>query len=752
MMAPAFEFGLGKQVLEGLVCVGLFDGKRPSLACGTQGGKVLVHAPHHGGGADGDGGGGGQASPGGSSGPLRLLNINRQISALEAGNLSAGDARDEAQGANDLLLVGAGASVMAYDMHENADKFFVEVPDGVNKILVGSVERGGAPMAVVGGNCSIYGYSRSGEERFWTVTGDNVTAMAFCDVDGDGAAELLVGSDDFCIRTFRGEEVVAEVSEAERVTHLCGMRGGRFAFGLANGAAGVYDGARRLWRERGKHRLTAMGSFDLDADGVPEVVCGWSTGQLTVRSEADGSVLFKDSFGGSAVAGVASADYRMGGDTELLCVSESGLVRGYLPAEGHRRGSSAAAAAAPDRRALEELQHRRADLQLELRGLERDLSSGPPDTKGRAAGRRGSSSPSSSSAAAAAGADALPGGAEVSYGLRHGADGQCELALRVSGGGVIVNAVVRDAEGGLFDAEAVVVSPNPPSSECLVPLRPRRHARATLLVQVHVGARATSARLLVRDLRVALPRFARFARSAEGAAAPRGRCEFTLPEQPGRLRLWMNEAFLGGCGDLLEGGSGAAAFRCAGGGGGLVVEAARRDGLLVRVLADDMELCGDVVQDMCRFMRVSELESAADFPEEMRRLAELLAQVERYDALRRRLTADMADASDAVKALVIRAEDRRRLGDMGAMRASYAQLYTLNEGLIGEYSKRANNHQALLAALKEVNQMINKAANLRVGAGKTRVVAECRRAVKANNLAALRHIVEKGFGPGAGPS
>ena len=32
-----------------------------------------------------------------------------------------------------------------------------------------------------------------GAERFWTVTGDNVAAMTFCDVDGDGRNELLVG-------------------------------------------------------------------------------------------------------------------------------------------------------------------------------------------------------------------------------------------------------------------------------------------------------------------------------------------------------------------------------------------------------------------------------------------------------------------------------------------------------------------------------------------------------------------------------
>lgn len=46
-----------------------------------------------------------------------------------------------------------------------------------------------------------------------------------------------------------------------------------------------------------------------------------------------------------------------------------------------------------------------------------------------------------------------------------------------------------------------------------------------------------------------------------------------------------------------------------------------------------------------------------------------------------------------VKALVVRAEDARLLGDMPLMRKLYAELHTLNGRLIGEYAKRANNHQ-----------------------------------------------------------
>ena len=130
-----------------------------------------------------------------------------------------------------------------------------------------------------------------GAERFWTVTGDNVAAMTFCDVDGDGRNELLVGggrgsvdgagrnqllvggggkcevwilcvnskrgivrsllfdmmmtaahffpilppsqvgSDDFDIRIFQNEDVVAEVSEADQILALAPVHLTKWAVG-----------------------------------------------------------------------------------------------------------------------------------------------------------------------------------------------------------------------------------------------------------------------------------------------------------------------------------------------------------------------------------------------------------------------------------------------------------------------------------------------------------------------------------------
>ena len=62
------------------------------------------------------------------------------------------------------------------------------------------------------------------------------------------------------------------------------------------------------------------------------------------------------------------------------------------------------------------------------------------------------------------------------------------------------------------------------------------------------------------------------------------------------------------------------------------------------------------------------------------------------------------------------------------MKKRYRELYDLNRDLINEYKIRSNNHNALLACLKSVNQAIQRAGRLR---GKPRV----------NSCVCLRHTV-----------
>ena len=74
------------------------------------------------------------------------------------------------------------------------------------------------------------------------------------------------------------------------------------------------------------------------------------------------------------------------------------------------------------------------------------------------------------------------------------------------------------------------------------------------------------------------------------------------------------------------------------------------------------------------------------------------------------------------------------LQNTASVRESYRQLFHLNKDMVAEHEKKAVNHKNLVQSLKQVNGMIQKASDLRVGNPKSTLIASCRAAIKANNM------------------
>lgn len=355
------------------------------------------------------------------------------------------------------------------------------------------------------------------------------------------------------------------------------------------------------------------------------------------------------------------------------------------------------------------------------------------------------------------------------------------LTVQTSAPDTRVRAVCLFADQ-IFEGESHVAHDSGASQALRIRLAPPKDVAAELRVHALVGGRGSSA-CHVFEVQVRLPKFAMFAPAcAEDGPESASFVRFRVGEQASQVRAWIAQAFVHD--DDAEAGSPSPA------GARLVsLRTGRRlsvsvEGGLVAVYADDMELAGDLVQDLSAHLRLAELESEADFPREMEAFRQLLQAVDELNAVRLKMTADMADSSNLVKQLVIRAEDARMLGEFGPMRKSYTQLHALNQELIGEYRKRTGNHEQLLEvrarprpscplnaapserlpapaaraadplparagrngaqALKAVNHMIQKAARLRVGQAKGRIVTSCRAAIKSNNIHALFKIIQSG--------
>lgn len=635
-MEVTFTLSLSQQLVGGIVTVGKFDdGFTPSLACATRDGKILLHSPHEVGSAGSDG-------LNGKNPTVRYLNFNRKITAICAGQLAspthAGNRTGAGTGATpDLLFVGTQSNLLAYDVERNADIFFRDVQDGVNTLLLGTTSTTGPPLIIAGGNCSILGFDATGEEVLWTVTGDNVSSMTFCDVNNDGVPELLVGSDDFEIRSFRAEELLSETIETDRVTFLRALQGAQFAYGLANGTVGAYNGPNtRMWRVKTKHKVTAMESFDINADGVPEVISGWSNGYLTVRRSQNGEILFKEACNGSAISGIITTDYRMDGKEEVIICTESGEVRGYLPADAEliaMTEDGVLKANTDDQKEIARLQAEKQILTAELRTLEKNLQCAKAGESAQSAG--------------------LPTETSLSYQLEaNESDMYVSLRVEVSGDVQIANLIAIDQDGAILEgSEVLVVSPASLSKSAILPFRPSKNQSGKLRIQTHVSVRSNygshsqahnSAQLYVFESVVEIPKFSIFKLLEEGdpCTDPVSMVTLKLNESVARIADWVKSAFLLPNSIRYTKDALTLKFRSvcqiaslqmeqetSGTGKGddelrvlvLSAQAPTEKGGLMRVMirCNSMELASDIIQDIAKYLKISELETVADFPLEI---------------------------------------------------------------------------------------------------------------------------------------
>ncbi|XP_059988143.1 Bardet-Biedl syndrome 2 protein isoform X2 [Lagenorhynchus albirostris] len=695
MLLPVFTLKLRHKISPRMVAVGRYDGTHPCLAAATQAGKVFIHNPH----TRSQHFSASRVFQSPLESDVSLLNINQAVSCLTAGVLNP-------ELGYDALLVGTQTNLLAYDVYNNSDLFYREATDGANAIVLGTLGDISSPLAIIGGNCALQGFDHEGNDLFWTVTGDNVHSLALCDFDGDGKKELLVGSEDFDIRVFKEDEIVAEMTETEIITSLCPMYGSRFGYALSNGTVGVYDKTARYWRIKSKNHAMSIHAFDLNSDGVCELITGWSNGKVDARSDRTGEVIFKDNFS-SAVAGVVEGDYRMDGHIQLICCSVDGEIRGYLPDTAEMRGNLMDTSVEQD--LIRELSQKKQNLLLELRNYEDNAKAELSSPLNEADGHRG----------------IIPANTKLHTALsvNLGSEAQAahaELCISTSND-TIIRAVLIFAEG-IFLGESHVVHPSIHnlSSSIRIPITPPKDVPVDLHLKTFVGYRS----------------------SPDSASEPLSYVNFIITERAQRVFMWLNQNFLLPEDTNIQNVPFQVCFTSLRNGGQLCIKIKLSGEITINT--DDIDLAGDIIQSMASFFAIEDLQVEADFPVYFEELRKVLVKVDEYHSVHQKLSADMADNSNLIRSLLVRAEDARLMRDMRTMKNRYMELYDLNKDLLNGYKIRSNNHTELLGSLKAVNQAIQRAGRLRVGKPKNQVITACRDAIRSNNINTLFRIMRVG--------
>jgi len=253
---------------------------------------------------------------------LNILNLNKDITALSFG-------LGETKSSQEYLFIGSPTSLMCYDIGTNKTLFNNEILSGVYSITSGVFSKFSYPMVIVGGNFLIQGFDLNGEEKFSTFAGGNAVCMGLSDFDDDSFLELIVGTDDYTIRIYKDEKSSLEINENTKIVLIQPYENTKFVFGLDNGTMGIYERGEKVWKKKQKGILNSCLCFDLNNDGVAEIICGLSTGKIQIRSEQKGDVLYEIELS-SPIAKILLGDLNNSGFDQIICCTESGEIFGYV--------------------------------------------------------------------------------------------------------------------------------------------------------------------------------------------------------------------------------------------------------------------------------------------------------------------------------------------------------------------------------------------------------------------------------------
>ncbi|XP_026470684.1 Bardet-Biedl syndrome 2 protein homolog [Ctenocephalides felis] len=614
----------------------------------------------------------------------------------------------------------------AYHVENNTDVFFQEIPEGSSSIIIGYLGSINTPLAIVGGAYAVRGFDATGKEHFWFLPGGNVKALELLDTDDDGLNELITGSDDCFIRSYKADgTLLTEWYETAPVTLLAKLANAtRLAYGLSNGTIGVYEDGVRLWRVKSKNAVNSIHGFDMMGLGHDQLITGWSNGKVDVRDTFTGDVLFKVNLSQS-VAAVLRGDYRNVGKDDLIACSIEGEICGYVT-----QTAVSESALIRKQEVIKELMSRKQTLQLELKHYHANerANQDREKTRDHAKLRTGENS-------------LIPANTRLQIGVATNLDSKkphVELSI-CTNNETIVRCVLVFAEGiFLGGGESLILYP-PPSkvaSKLCVPLIPPRDVPVDIHIKAFVGNPECS-QYHVFELTRQLPRFCMYAIPQEITSSPKTVSQIgqlSVEERLQRICIWINQNFLLSS-DIIaqptEDQELKLLLTCLRDNTQLLMEFTG-DGEVI-LTTPNMALAADLIQSLASFLKLENLQSEARFNAEETKLRNLIEKLNGLQETTNILQAERAEHLGILRSLAVKAEDAR-INFEDDIQKYYDEIETMNSDLMRGYQIRMANYEETQEALKSTNAIIKQAARLRVGKYATNMIKQCRTAIKNNNI------------------
>ena len=660
---------------------------------------------------------------------------------------------NEIERKSDVLFIGCETSLMCYDIMENKTLFDREITEGVLCMVCGKFSSFKEPLCLAGGNCNIIGVDINGEDKFWTVLGGNTICMDLGDFNKDNKNELFVGTDDFTIRIYKDEEPILEINENTKIIIIAPIEDDYFIYGLETGTIGLYKGNIKTWSKKEKGYCTSIYLKDFIKEETYEALIGMSTGKIILLDANTGREILSF-YIDHAVSKFFYGDFTLSlrqmnenindnknieeDDDEkdqIICFSENGDVYGYCYGEKDYMVTEREFIS-KDKKVSEQDLNEYEKLIKEKNRLLDELE----DLAVKESNK--------SKINAAKEENNIPSDLTVNIDLESNDEDKCaDLILEATKGGIIKMIIIVSEQ--IYQGETFVKYPKDETSKAIVQIKTKKDLNINLHIKVLVGMNSFLDDYQVLEFNKIIPKYCFYillreeneyvSKIAQGIS-------LDYNDRVDRLIIFLEASFNIPKEDLNSFKKDDKTYRIRFRSlrTDKILEINIKDGNKLSILTDQIELCGNLVQDFALFFNVENLNTNIHYSIYAKSYEEIFNRIELLDNERNHFNINMSDIITNIKDLFVKAEDNRLIYNIKGFRDYFRKIDVNNAQLLDEFEKRSDKYQQLLNDLKSVNEMIQLGSNLKCGTFKKAMVTECRKCIKNKDYKLLMRIISTG--------
>lgn len=603
---------------------------------------------------------------------------------------------------HDCLAVGTDNSLQLFDIDENSQVFTALISDGVNSLsLFGN-------HIYVGSNCAILGYDMAGNEVFWTVTGDVVTAI--CEIEWDGEKCILAASNDLMIRLFSGEESKRERKVHAPVSYLVPMGPNQYVVSFETGSVSLIKGLDKIWDISIPGQVVGLQALDFTGSGHKDLAVATGEGIIQILDSKTGQAKISDDTR-LHIAGMHLIDFKKDNHACLAVIGTTGSIRIFMPKLVD--GLGAEAKREYDlKQAQPTLIKEKARLLLRQYELSRELSGETTYI----AGSHQTVGP--------------PKNLNVNYKLGQRLDIGCaELQLKSVPPLPIHGAIVEcpTTSGGNF----VVFEVNEPAEPTQkVLLNFSDDATTEMKVDVFVSGVCFSFKcphkkffgfeLIKNDNKLTTKGYAEFAANGDAFQNFITKSFVLQQDLPTHFKCTFKSL------EFQE---------------PLILSS---DGARCKIECQKVATASRIINEYCDVVNLETFECRAHFPEEIDELMNAVREGGEMNDTQQIQRTEVAGLIAQLKDIIVKIENADEIGLYPTMHESIGECERLNAEIAREHIKRITNKDVLGTGNQKVNSLVQKFAELRKGSSRNMLLQMCRKELQTRDFKKLAYLLEYG--------